>query len=306
MTDDGDATDPIELVIDGRAREVGTFAVARLLPSPRRRLVGPFTFLDHMGPHVIAPGVGFDVPPHPHIGLSTVTYLFAGENVHRDSLGSVQRNVPGDVNLMTAGKGVVHSERADAAWRARGGELHGVQLWLALPVANEDDEPTFEHHPAAALPTVAPAPGVTARVLFGAAYGARSPIVHPSEPVLVEAALDAGARLDAPTDLVERAVFVISGELAIGAHAIAADHVAVLRAGADVALVANVATRVLVFGGPAFTPRLMDWNFVASTAERIDRARAAWTAQTFAKIPGDDREFVPYPELHHHPRTSTT
>jgi redox-sensitive bicupin YhaK (pirin superfamily) len=172
----------IELVIEGRPRGVDSITVARLLPAPQRRMVGPFIFVDHMGPVTVPPGVGFDVRPHPHIGLSTVTYFLDGENVHRDSLGSVQKNVPGDVNIMTAGRGVVHSERADPAWRARGGVMHGMQIWLALPLEREDDEPSFEHHPEATLPVIAPASGARGRLLLGAGYGARSPIVHPSRP----------------------------------------------------------------------------------------------------------------------------
>ena len=182
----------VDLVISGRPRDLGTVVVSRILPAPKRRMVGPFIFLDHMGPVELAPGVGFDVRPHPHIGLSTVTYFLAGENVHRDSLGTVQHNRPHDVNLMTAGRGVVHSERADPAFRASGGTMHGVQIWLALPDAHEDDAPSFEHHPAATLPAIAPAGGdehggARGRVLIGSAFGATSPIKHPSQPLLVRA-----------------------------------------------------------------------------------------------------------------------
>ncbi|HEX8115321.1 MAG TPA: pirin family protein, partial [Kofleriaceae bacterium] len=198
-----DCVDPpdaraIDLVIEARPRDVGTITVARVLPSPRRHMVGPFVFLDHLGPVTLAPGVGFDVRPHPHIGLSTVTYFLAGENVHRDSLGTVQTNRPGDLNLRTAGRGIVHSERADPAFRAAGGAMHGVQIWLALPDAHEDDEPSFEHHPAATLPAIAPADGVRGRVLLGAAFDARSPVHHPSDPLLVDLELAAGAALDVP------------------------------------------------------------------------------------------------------------
>ncbi|HEY0477176.1 MAG TPA: pirin family protein [Kofleriaceae bacterium] len=288
----------IDLVIEGRPRGVGTITVARLLPAARRRVVGPFIFLDHMGPITLAPGVGFDVRPHPHIGLSTVTYFLAGENVHRDSLGTVQVNRPGDINVMTAGRGIVHSERADPAFRAAGGAMHGVQIWLALPDASEDVEPSFEHHPKATLPEVAPSPGVRGRVLFGEAFGARSPIRHPSEPLLVDLELAAGASLELPAGAAERAVFVIEGELTVGDDALGADHLAVLRGGVPAALAARTAARVLVLGGPPVGPRLIEWNFVASSRDRIDRARDAWKARQFPVIPGDDAEFIPWPEDH--------
>jgi redox-sensitive bicupin YhaK (pirin superfamily) len=318
------ATDPacleasapaVELVIEGRPRDLGTIVVARILPAPQRRMVGPFIFLDHMGPVELPPGVGFDVRPHPHIGLSTVTYFLAGENVHRDSLGTVQTNRPHDLNLMTAGRGVVHSERADPAFRAAGGLMHGVQIWLALPDANEDDPPSFEHHPAPTLPAVAPAAGVRGRVLLGSLFGATSPVRHPSAPVLADLELDAGAALDLPAasapDLPaasgERGVFVIAGELDISAPPSAGspasppepllpDHLAVLSPAARVRLTARLPTRLLLLGGPPLGRRLIEWNFVASTRERIDAAREAWREQRFPKIPTDDQEFIPLPD----------
>jgi redox-sensitive bicupin YhaK (pirin superfamily) len=281
----------IELVIEGRPRPVGTIVVARLLPSAKRRMIGPFIFIDHMGPIEIPPDVGFDVRPHPHIGLSTVTYFLAGENVHRDSLGTVQTNVPGDVNIMTAGRGVVHSERADPAWRARGGVMHGLQIWVALPEANEDDPPSFAHHPAATLPVIA-----HGRVLIGTAFGATSPIVHPSKPLLVDLVLAAGTRVVIP-DALERGIVVIEGEVEIGGQVVAADRLAVIAPGEHVVR-AVAASRILVVGGAPLGARLIDWNFVASSKERIDRARAGWQAQTFPLIPTDHDEHIPYPELH--------
>jgi redox-sensitive bicupin YhaK (pirin superfamily) len=288
----------IDLVIEARSRDLGTITVARVLPSPRRRMVGPFVFLDHLGPVTLAPGAGFDVRPHPHIGLSTVTYFLAGENVHRDSLGTVQTNRPGDLNLMTAGRGIVHSERADPAFRAAGGAMHGVQIWLALPDAHEDDAPSFEHHPAVTLPAIAPADGVRGRVLLGAAFGARSPVLHPSDPLLVDVELAAGAAVEVPAGAAERAVFVIEGELRIADHALAADQLAVLCADRPVPVAAAAATRALILGGPPFGHRFIEWNFVSSSRDKIDRARDAWKAQQFPKIPTDDVEFVPWPELH--------
>jgi redox-sensitive bicupin YhaK (pirin superfamily) len=286
----------IELVIEGRPRDVGTTTVARLLPSPKRHMIGPFIFLDHLGPVVLAPGVGFDVRPHPHIGLSTVTYFLAGANVHRDSLGTVQVNRPGDINLMTAGRVVVHSERAEPAFRATGGAMHGVQIWLALPDAHEDDAPSFEHHPEATLPEVAPSPGVRGRVLLGAAFGARSPVRHPSDPQLVDLQLDAGASLDIPAGVAERALFVIAGELRVDQETLAADRLAVL--GAPVRISASSATRCLLLGGPPVGDRLIEWNFVASSRDRIERARVAWQERRFPAIPTDDQEFIPWPGDH--------
>jgi redox-sensitive bicupin YhaK (pirin superfamily) len=286
----------IELVIEGRPRDVGTITVARLLPAAERRMVGPFIFVDHMGPIVLAPGVGFDVRPHPHIGLSTVTYFLAGENVHRDNLGTVQVNRPGDVNLMTAGRGVVHSERADPAFRAAGGAMHGMQIWLALPDAHEDDAPSFEHHPAATLPAIAPSIGVRGRVLLGAASGARSPIQHPSAPWLVDVALDAGATLEIAADVTERGVFVIEGALNVDGATIATNQLAVLRGRRAVRATAAVPTRAMLLGGPPLGPRYIEWNFVASSRERIERARDAWKVGQFPPIPSDDKEFIPWPE----------
>ena len=287
------------VVITSKPRDVDSLPVARVLPTAQRRMVGPFAFLDHMGPVVLAPGVGFDVRPHPHIGLSTVSYLFAGENVHRDSLGNVRVNRPGDVNMMTAGRGIVHSERADPAFRASGGDMHGVQIWLALPEAHEDVAPSFEHHPKATLPAIAPAAGARGRVLVGTAFGARSPIVHASEPVLVDIELDAGAELVVPAELAERALYVIAGELRVDDDRVAANHMAVLDGGAIVAARAEVATHVLFFGGASLGPRFIEWNFVASSRAKIERARDAWKAREFPVIPGDDVEFIPWPELHH-------
>ena len=288
----------VDLVIQGRPRDLGTIVVARILPAPRRRMVGPFIFVDHMGPVELPAGVGFDVRPHPHIGLSTVTYLLAGENVHRDSISTVQVNRAHDLNIMTAGRGVVHSERAEPGFRASGGLMHGVQIWLALPDANEDDAPSFEHHPAATLPAITPAPGARGHVLLGGLYGAASPVRHPSRPVLVDLQLDPGASVDVPGDAAdERGVLVIEGEAELGGEALGTDHLAVLAAGAPARVTARQPTRLLVLGGPPVGPRLIEWNFVASTRERIDAASAAWRAQTFPKIPTDHDEYIPLPEL---------
>lgn len=294
---DCEAASSVELIIEGRPRGVGNVAVARVLPSPKRRLLGPFIFLDHMGPATIAPGKGFDIGPHPHIGLSTVTYFLEGENLHRDSLGTVQVNRAEDINLMTAGRGIVHSERATEDFRANGGTMHGVQMWLALPESHEHGEPGFEHHPKATLPEIAPAAGVRGRVLIGSAFGATSPIVHPSQPLLVGLTVEAGASVELPAEVAERGVYIIEGEVRVGGEALAAHRLAVLRGEQAARLTAVQDTRLIFLGGPAMGARFIDWNFVATTKEAIDRAREAWKAQTFPKIPGDDQEFVPYPDL---------
>ena len=286
----------IDLRVEGRPRDVGTITVARLLPSPKRRMVGPFIFFDHMGPVVLPPGVGFDIRPHPHIGLSTVTYFFAGENTHRDNLGTVQVNRPGDVNLMTSGRGIVHSERADPSFRAAGGTMHGVQIWLALPDAHEDDDPSFEHHPETALPAIAPAPGARGRVLIGSAFGARSPILHPSDPLLVDLALASGTSIEIAANVPERALFVVDGELEIGNERLCTNQLAVLCADRPVRILAIAATRALWIGGPPLGPRFIEWNFVSASREKIDRARDAWKAREFPVIPTDAEEFIPWPE----------
>jgi redox-sensitive bicupin YhaK (pirin superfamily) len=292
------ASSEVELLIEARPRPVGHLTVARVLPSPKRRLVGPFIFIDRAGPVTIAPGAESGIGPHPHIGLSTLTYVFRGESVHRDSTGAVQTIRPAEVNLMTAGRGVVHSERPDPAGRAWGGEFDAVQIWLALPLANGDDDPRFEHVPQAAMPAISPAVGVRGRVLAGTAFGARSPLRHPSEPWLVDVELDGGSTLDIRPDVQERGVLVVDGAIEIGRDAISVNQLGVLREGASVKLRAHEPSRVLLIGGPHLGDRLMDWNFVASTRERLERARDAWIAQTFPKIPGDDLEFIPYPERH--------
>lgn len=294
-------TNTIEVVVEGRAKPVGTITVARVLPTLARRSVGPFVFLDHMGPIAIPAGAGFDVAPHPHIGLSTVTYLYEGEIVHRDSVGSVQAIRPGEVNLMTAGRGVVHSERSPAPWRARGGTVHGVQIWLALPKEREDDAPTFEHHASASLPNRTLARGVDARVVLGSVLGsvlgARSPVEHASRPMCVALELEAGAALDVPDEAPERALFVVDGAVTCDERALAPNSMAVLTPASSPRLVATERSRVLLFGGPPLDgPRFMDWNFVSSSKERIERAKADWRARRFPLVPGDEHEFIPLPE----------
>jgi redox-sensitive bicupin YhaK (pirin superfamily) len=288
----------IELVIHGRPRGLGDgFMVRRALPSPMRRLVGPFIFFDHFGPVVLAPGEGMDVRPHPHIGLATVTYLFEGEIVHRDSLGSHQTIVPGDVNWMTAGRGIVHSERTGEARRRSGSRMHGLQLWVALPTAHEETEPAFRHDAASTLPVVS-RPAATLRVVAGEAYGARSPVPVLSPLFYVDASLEAGAELALPDEHEERAVYVVEGAIEEGGERFDAGTMIVASKGAKVAVRAPAGpARVMLLGGaPLDGPRHIDWNFVSSSKERIEKAKGDWRERRFPKVPGDEVEWIPLPD----------
>jgi redox-sensitive bicupin YhaK (pirin superfamily) len=282
------------LVIEGRERQVGSFAVSRLLPAGKRRMVGPFVFIDHMGPVTISPGSGFDVGPHPHIGLSTTTYLIAGEILHRDSLGSVQLIKPGDLAIMTAGRGIVHSERADPKWREHGGLVNMVQIWLGLPISEEDGPPSFEHHTKDRFPTIGIKSGVSVRVLIGEAFGTKSPVAHSSHPLLVDLKLKVGAEIELPGTVQESALFVISGDITIGRQTMTHNHLVVIDE-KKACVRANSETHVLFFGGSPLGPRFIRWNFVSSSNEKIDRAAQAWKTQTFPKIPGET-DFIPLPE----------
>lgn len=287
---------PIELEIDARPRDVAGFPVRRVLPSLRRRRVGPFTFFDHMGPAELDPGEGFDVPPHPHIGLATVTYLFAGEVDHRDSLGTCQPIVPGDVNWMIAGRGIAHSERSNARERTNGARVHGIQSWVALPIDHEDDAPSFEHHPRSTLPRLVK-DGVTLDVIAGTAYGERSPVRVLTPTLYVHALLDAGARLAIDGEHAERAVYVVEGSIACGERSSGPGTLLVLHGGADATIASEQGARVMLLGGARLEgERFIWWNFVASSKERIERAKADWKEGRFARIPGDETELVPLPE----------
>lgn len=282
------AESPIELILDARAERVGSFAVARVLPSRRRRAVGPFVFLDHMGPAAMEPGQGADVRPHPHIGLATVTYLFEGSVVHRDSVGSLQTIVPGDVNWMTAGRGVTHSERSDEATRAQGGRMHGLQAWVALPRAHEEAEPSFVHHAAATLPT-ATRPGVVLRVIAGHAYGLRAPVEVLSPLGYVDVRLEAGAEIPLLDEHAERAVYVVEGALGVGSDTVARGQLAAFATGAACTLRAGAegARLVVLAGAPLDGPRHMWWNFVSSSPERLERAKQDWAEGRFPPVVGD-------------------
>jgi redox-sensitive bicupin YhaK (pirin superfamily) len=288
----------IEIVIQPRTRDLGGFTVRRSLPAAVRRAVGPFVFFDHMGPAGFAPGDGIDVRPHPHINLATVTYLFEGEILHRDSLGSEQPIRPGAVNWMTAGSGIVHSERSPAATRKSGARVHGLQLWVGLPTAHEEDAPAFHHHPAAAIPEVE-RPGARLRVVAGAAYGATSPVAVLSPTLYVDVHLERGAELALPDEHAERAAYVIDGAAADADDA-GATHgpgAMLLFAPGPARLVAREATRVVLLGGaPLDGERHVYWNFVSSSRERIERAKDDWRARRFPLVPGDEVDFIPLPE----------
>ncbi|HUQ52123.1 MAG TPA: pirin family protein [Gammaproteobacteria bacterium] len=284
---------PVELTIQPRVRSLGEFDVRRVLPAAKRRMVGPFVFLDHMGPAVFPPGHGIAVRPHPHIGLATITYLFEGEIMHRDSLGYRQLIQAGAVNLMTAGSGIVHSERAsdDLNQTSR---LHGIQSWIALPRELEETEPTFLHYPAMTLPERS-IDGCTVRVIMGSAYGVQSPVLTYSPTLYFEATLPADRTLVLLDEAQERAVYVVAGSVAIGADVYGEGTLAVLHEGARAPLRAQADTRVIVVGGAPVGPRHIWWNFVSSSEARIERAKRDWAEMRMGTVPGDD-DFIPLPD----------
>ncbi len=289
--------DPIELLIRGRAHDLGSgFSVRRVLPSARRRMVGPFIFLDHFGPMDVPPGGGMEVRPHPHIGLATVTYLFEGGIFHRDSLGYAQAIRPGDVNWMTAGSGIAHSERTEPEMRRTGFRMHGVQTWVALPKAYEETAPAFEHVEAAKLPAWREG-GAALRLIVGSYAGRTAPTTHFSPIFYVGAELMAGAALSVSPEHAERAVYVADGSVTIGHRALVVGDLAVLAGGVAAGLVAGVdGAKLMLLGGAAMDgPRHIWWNFVSSSKERIEKAKADWKEGRFAKVPGDP-EFIPLPE----------
>ncbi len=287
---------PLETVLRGHARDVDGFTVSRVLPSLERKHVGPFTFFDHLGPSELPAGRGFDVRPHPHIGLATVTYVVEGEIVHRDSLGFEQAIQPGAVNWMTAGRGITHSERTSAELRKTGTRLHVVQLWVALPQSHEEMEPEFHHHPADTLPQFAVG-AAHVRLLAGNAYGHTSPVRIFSPLFYAEAALPAGASLSLPEGHEQRGVYVLSGALSCDGTALEQRALALFQPGGTPSVRAETEARILLLGGaPPDGPRYLEWNFVSSSRERIERAKAEWKAGQFPKVPGDALEFIPLPE----------
>lgn len=284
-----------ELIIGERRRNLGNFEVGRLLPFAKRRMVGPFVFFDHMGPVQMPAGLpeSADVRPHPHIGLSTVTYLFDGEIMHRDSVGSEQPVRPGEVNWMTAGRGITHSERFERA-RAQGGLIHGIQAWVALPDAHEETDPSFHHHDTDDLP-VFEENGAWGRLIAGAAFGRRAQ-VHTHSPLFyVHWELAPGARVSIPTEYPERAVHVTAGAVEIDGQRFAQGQMLIFAAGKPAVMRALEPSIVMALGGEPVGPRYIDWNFVSSSKERIEQAKADWRAGRM-KLPDlDNGEFIPLP-----------
>jgi redox-sensitive bicupin YhaK (pirin superfamily) len=287
----------VALTLIPRAHDVGGFEVRRALPAKERQMVGPFIFFDQMGPGEFLAGAGLDVRPHPHIGLSTVTYLFEGSIQHRDSLGSDLAIVPGDVNWMTAGQGIVHSERSSAADRKATRMMAGIQSWVALPKSAEEVAPAFRHHPGATLPLVEEA-GLRLRLIAGEGWGLRAPVEVSSPLFYADAVLAPGAVVPMPDLHEERAAYVVEGEVTQGGETHAAGRMLVFHPKSGLALTAGPrGARLLLLGGAAMDgPRFVFWNFVSSSRERIEQAKADWAAGRFAKVPGDAEEFIPLPE----------
>ncbi len=288
--------DALDIVIVPRVRDLGGFNVRRALPSAKRQMVGPFIFWDQMGPAEFPSGEGIDVRPHPHIGLATVTYLFDGQIMHRESLGSEQAIMPGDVNWMTAGKGIVHSERTEAAWKARSGrKIWGIQSWVALPAAAEEVAPDFFHHRGETLPSIA-AEGKHARVIAGSLFGETSPVRTFSDMFYADVALAAGAKVPLPADHEERAIYIAGGAIEIAGDRFEEGRLLVFRPGDEITVTALAPSRLLLLGGePMDGPRHIWWNFVSSSRERIEQAKEDWAKKRFGLVPGDEAEFIPLP-----------
>lgn len=285
----------IEHLLKPHARDLGDFTVRRLLPAAATQTVGPFIFFDHMGPVQLPQGKGVDVRPHPHIGLATVTFLFEGAFVHRDSLGTEQLIRPGDVNWMTAGNGIVHSERSPDEEREAGPRLHGIQTWVALPKEHETVDPSFFHHPAATLPKIE-LPGVRMTIIAGDAFGARSPVVVFSRTLYVAIDMEAGASVEIPAEHAQRGVYPVDGAVTLNGEPLPAEHLAVLTPGETVTLSASEPTRLMLLGGDATDGRrFIFWNFVASSKEAIDAAAKRWEDDQFSPVPGET-ERLPLPQ----------
>lgn len=291
----------VDLIIEPRRRDLGGFTVARVLPYAKRRTIGPFIFLDEMGPADFSPGTGVDVRPHPHIGLATVTYLFDGELRHRDSLGFDQVIRPGDVNWMTAGRGIAHSERTDDAPRAAGQRLHGIQSWIALPDADAETEPSFHHHPMAELPVLCDA-GLQMRLIAGEAFGEASPVRTFSPMFYLAVDAEDGARLPVP-DFEERALYLVDGELTIDGETARAGAMYVFADDAAPEIEATAPARAMLLGGAPIGEKKIWWNLVSSSEARIEKAKADWLASaeagfegSYFKLPPGESEHIPLPE----------
>lgn len=292
----------VDLIITPRTRDLGGFAVGRVLPYARRRMVGPFVFFDELGPAEFVPGTGIDVRPHPHIGLATVTYMFEGEIRHRDSLGFDQVIRPGDVNWMTAGRGISHSERTDKERRENGQRMHGIQSWVALPQDAEETAPEFHHHPKASLPMIEK-DRLSMRLIAGSAYGETSPVKIFSPMFYLGVEAKAGANVTLPEEHRERALYIVSGSTRIGGEDYSERKMIVFNEGAAPEIVITSSSQLMLLGGAPIGPRLIWWNLVSTSQSRINRAKADWTASANARfqdsvfsLPPSETEFIPLPE----------
>jgi redox-sensitive bicupin YhaK (pirin superfamily) len=283
----------IELIVRPQRKDLGDFSVARALPAPERRMVGPFIFFDHMGPARFGPGQGIQVRPHPHIGIATITYLFEGLIMHRDSLGFEQAIEAGAVNLMVAGRGIVHSERAGDDLEEHSG-LHGIQSWMALPTDETECDPAFIHYPAAAIPEITVGQA-SVRLIIGAAFGAKSPVTALARTLYLECLLPAGAELTVPAEVPELAVYVVEGSVVCDGRVLDEGVLAVAHTGVSLTLHSEPGCRLMVLGGESTGYREIWWNFVAPTRARIEQAGEDWQAGRFGRIEGDD-EFIPLPD----------
>ncbi|MGX9117621.1 pirin family protein [Mesorhizobium sp. BHbsci] len=293
---DAFASDQIELMVIPNAKDIGGFQVHRALPTARRRLVGPFIFFDRMGPAILRAGQALDVRPHPHIGLSTVTYLFDGKIRHRDSLGTEMVIQPGDVNLMTAGRGIVHSERTPQELRGAPMSVSGLQTWLALPDDKEEVDPIFENTAAMRLPEI-DAEGVSGRVVIGAFSGLRSPVATASDTLYADLSLAPGASVKIPADAEERAIYTLEGEVSISGDRFPAERLLVFRPGDEIVVSSEGGAHFMLFGGASLgSKRYIWWNFVSSSKERIEQAKEEWKTGRFDIVPGDEEEFIPLPD----------
>jgi redox-sensitive bicupin YhaK (pirin superfamily) len=290
-----------KLIIRSREKDLGGFSVRRVLPYVTHRMVGPFIFFDHMGPAEFSAGTGMSVRPHPHIHLATVTYLFEGKIHHRDSLGSDQLIEPGAINWMTAGRGIVHSERTPEELKARGGRLNGIQCWVALPKEAEESAPSFVHHSSASLPEFA-LDGVRLKLLLGTAFGMQSPVAVHSDLFYLDVSMPAGTQLVLPGDGREWAVYLVSGSVNVGGVDLEPCSMAIAEVGEDLFVEARQQARLMVLGGHPIGKRFIYWNFVSSSEANIEAAKSDWARgpgapnSRFAKVPGDDQEFIPLPE----------
>ncbi|MEZ2331869.1 pirin family protein [Mesorhizobium sp. RCC_202] len=293
---DAFACDQIELMVIPNAKDIGGFEVRRALPTARRRLVGPFIFFDRMGPAILRAGQALDVRPHPHIGLSTVTYLFDGKIRHSDSLGTEMVIAPGDVNLMTAGRGIVHSERTPDELRGAPMSISGLQTWLALPDGKEEVAPLFENTAAIRLPEI-DAEGVSGRVVIGEFSGLRSPVATASDTLYADLMLAGGASVKIPADAEERAIYTLEGEVSIAGDRFPAERLLVFKPGEEIVVSSECGAHFMLFGGASLgSNRYIWWNFVSSSKERIEQAKQEWKIGRFDIVPGDEEEFIPLPE----------